>query len=99
MAGHFIAFLRFLRLKEAMLSTLSSAEFLQLDGLDKPLMRILKNDTLYKMMAVLCQAVFPQLRILRLADSKVARMDKLLFYVRKADVMYSKEMTMKTVIQ
>jgi hypothetical protein len=93
MAGHFIAFLRFLRLKEAMLSTLSSAEFLQLDGLDKPLMRILKNDTLYKMMAVLCRAVFPQLRILRLADSKVAGMDKLLFYVRKADVMLQDNMT------
>jgi hypothetical protein len=56
-----------------MLSTLSSVELLQqLDGLDKLLMCILKNETPYKLMAVLCQAVFPQLQILRLADSKVA---------------------------
>jgi hypothetical protein len=56
-------------------------------------MKILKNDTLYKLMAVLCPTVFPQLRILRLADSQAAGMDKLFFYVRKADVMLKDAMT------
>jgi hypothetical protein len=50
-------------------------------------MKILKNDPLYKLIVVLSRIVFPQLRILRLADRKAAGMDKLFFYVRKADVM------------
>jgi hypothetical protein len=85
MAGHFIAFQRMLRLKNAILSTLASSEFINLK-VAKEETKLLKDDLIWQCLADIVRAAFPALRVLRLADKKNQGMDKLYYYVRKTDV-------------
>ena len=85
MAGHFIAFQRMLRLKDAIASTITSSEFISLK-VAKDEMVLLKDPMLWECLADIVRAAFPALRVLRLADKKTAGMDKLYYYVRKTDV-------------
>jgi hypothetical protein len=84
MAGEFIAFLRWLRMKAAIDSTIASPQFVSLK-VAQDLVSILKKEGLWHILFKLVRAVYPILRILRLADQKVPGMDKLNFYVRKGD--------------
>jgi hypothetical protein len=86
MGGHFIALLRFLRLKNTLVSTVTSAEFINLKiAKAKGLARILQREKLWDQVFLLVRGVYPALKVLRLADRKSAAMDKLLYYVRKTD--------------
>jgi hypothetical protein len=85
MAGHFIAFQRMLRLKDALSSTIASSEFIRL-RVAKEETLLLKDETLWECLSDIVRAAFPALRVLRLADKKTAGMDKLYYYVRKTDV-------------
>jgi hypothetical protein len=69
MAGHFIAFQRMLRLKNAILSTLASSEFINLK-VAKEETKLLKDDLIWQCLADIVRAAFPALRVLRLADKK-----------------------------
>jgi hypothetical protein len=84
MAGHFIAFQRMLRLKNALSSTITSSGFVRLK-VAKEETKLLKDDMIWKCIEDLVRAAFPALRVLRLADKKTAGMDKLYYYVRKTD--------------
>jgi hypothetical protein len=84
MAGHFIAFQRMLRLKNAIQSTLASSEFILLK-VAKEETKLLKDDLIWQCLADIVRAAFPALRVLRLADKKSQGMDKLYYYVRKTD--------------
>eukprot|EP00428_Durinskia_dybowskii_P004068 CAMPEP_0170291710 /NCGR_PEP_ID=MMETSP0116_2-20130129/45948_1 /TAXON_ID=400756 /ORGANISM="Durinskia baltica, Strain CSIRO CS-38" /LENGTH=1013 /DNA_ID=CAMNT_0010543199 /DNA_START=29 /DNA_END=3070 /DNA_ORIENTATION=+ len=86
MGGHVISMLRTLRLKDSLISTISSASFLQGKfKIDKKIIDLLKLDTTWEYMAKFVRAVFPMLIVLRLADQKDPVMDKLYFYVRRMD--------------
>mmetsp|Transcript_118603 Transcript_118603/g.232913 ORF Transcript_118603/g.232913 Transcript_118603/m.232913 type:complete len:602 (-) Transcript_118603:31-1836(-) len=86
MGGHVISMLRTLRLKDALLSTISSASFLQGKfKIEKKIVDVLKRETTWEFMEKFVRAVFPVLIVLRLADKKEPVMDKLYFYVRRMD--------------
>jgi len=86
MAGHVISMLRTLRLKDPLLSTISSASFIQGKfKIEKKLIDVLKRDSTWEFMTRFIRAVFPMLIVLRLADQKDPVMDKLYFYVRRMD--------------
>ena len=69
MAGHFIAFQRMLRLKDAISSTITSSDFIKLK-VAKDEMVLLKDPILWECLADIVCAAFPALRVLRLADKK-----------------------------
>ena len=85
MAGHFIAFQRMLRLKDAISSTITSPEFVKLKVAKEETV-LLKDEMLWECVHDIVRAAFPALRVLRLADQKTPGMDKLYYYVRKTDV-------------
>lgn len=92
MGGHFIAFLRFLRLKSAIQSTVMSVEFKKLKvGLG--IAKLLQMDKLWDQFTILVKAVYPILKVLRLADKKSPSMDQLLYYVRMTDKAIRKSIT------
>jgi len=84
MAGHFIAFQRMLRLKNAILSTLASSAFINLKVANDET-KLLQDELIWQCLGDLVSAAFPALRVLRLADKKSQGMDKLYYYVRKTD--------------
>ena len=79
-----IALLRVLRLKAALQSTVTSKEFTDLKQFKSLEILILNND-FFTYLFVMCRAMYVPMRILRLADQKIATMDKLHYYVRKAE--------------
>ena len=85
MAGHFIAFQRMLRLKNAISSTITSSDFIKLKVMKEETL-LLKDEVLWQCIGDIVHATFPALRVLRLADQKTPGMDKLYYYVRKTDV-------------
>jgi hypothetical protein len=86
MAGEHIALLRLLRLKDALKSTVTSAEFLALNDF-KVTAAVIGNDNFWKYLFLLCRALYAPMRVLRLADQKTPAMDKLYYYVLQADRM------------
>ena len=86
MAGEQIALLRLLRLKDALKSTVTSSEFLELKDF-KAAAAIIGNDNFWKYLFLMCRALYAPMRVLRLADLKTPAMDKLYFYVLQADRM------------
>ena len=76
MAGYFIAFARLLRVKNVLKSTIISPEFLNVinkkaTNKSKKLkwaIRLVEDDTFWQNLYDITQAVFPALRVLRLAD-------------------------------
>jgi hypothetical protein len=86
MAGEHIALLRLLRLKDALKSTATSAEFLELNDF-KSTAAVIGNDNFWKYLFLMCRALYAPMRVLRLADQKTPAMDKLYYYVLQADRM------------
>ena len=86
MAGHCIALLRILRLKHALQATVTSAEFQELRAFGEIATVILKEE-FWTYLFVMCRALYAPMRVLRLADQKVAAMDKLYYFLCQANVM------------
>jgi hypothetical protein len=72
------------RLKRGLHSTVISPEFLDLK-LGTDLVRILRQPEFWSLVFLLVRAVYPALRILRLADQQSPAMDKLYYCVRRTD--------------
>ncbi len=70
MAGYIIAFLRLLRQKPVVDSTVASPEFIRLE-VEVGLVNILKKHEYWHALMLITKAVFAPLRVLRLADQKV----------------------------
>ncbi len=83
MGGHIIALVRLLRLKKALINTVTSAEYGRLK--ENLVSKIILDNTMWEHMLVIVRAIFPGLIILRLADSNKPAMDKLYHYVRRMD--------------
>ena len=86
MGGEMIGLLRLLRLRDALVSTTVSSEFRGLN-IEKEFCSIVQLDKLWKVIFYVCRAFYGPMRVLRLADTKVPSMDKLLYYVKIADEM------------
>ena len=96
MAGWIIAFHCLMRLKEPLISTVSCAEwhnykFGSSNKKKKDAPNHIVNDPkFWQEVCILVQAMYPVLRVLRLADSNSAGMDKLYYYVRQTMVALEK---------
>jgi hypothetical protein len=84
MAGEHIALLCLLRLKNALRSTITSKEFIHLKIFHANC-TILMNPDFWKLVFVMCCALYAQMRVLHLADQKTPAMDKLNYYVLQTD--------------
>ena len=94
MAGELIAMLRVLRLKSALEATVTSPEFRGLGVfLDNAWVVLTEEFWVLLLLFLLCRAVYPQLRILRLVDQKVPAMDKLAYYIAQANRLTPKFLT------
>ena len=92
MAGEHIALLRLLRLKNALQATITSKEFMDLKVFHS-VTQILLNPEFWKYLYVMCRALYAPMRVLRLADQKLAAMDKLYYYILQTDRMLQKYIT------
>ena len=86
MAGHQIALLRTLRLKDAFQATVTSTEFKDLKVFNA-IAYVLLQDEFWQYLFVMCRALYAPMRLLRLADQKIPAMDKLYFYVLQSERM------------
>ncbi len=84
MGGNFIAMLRVLRLREPLVATVSSAEFRGLRAFEN-IAGLILNPHFWTYWSFMVRAMYPFMRILRLADRKIPGMDKLYYYVLQAD--------------
>ena len=86
MAGEHIALLRLLSLKDALQSTITSPEFIHMNQF-KSTAAVLMREEFWKYLFVMCRALYAPMRLLRLADQKIAAMDKVYYYVLQTDRM------------
>ena len=84
MAGHLIAMLHVLRLKQPLQNTVTSPEFVRLKAF-KDLAKVILDEDVWVWLFLQARAVYAMMRILRLADQKTAAMDKLYYYIKQAD--------------
>jgi hypothetical protein len=89
MAGEHIGLLRLLRLKNALRSTIMLREWIDLRIFNTDC-AILMNPEFWKLLFVMCRALYAPMRVLRLADQKTPAMDKLYYYVQQTDRMLPK---------
>ncbi len=93
MAGEHIAIFQLLQLKNALLATISSKEFIDLRVFNS-VCQVLKNPDFWKWAFVMCRALYAPMQVLCLADQKSPAMDKLNYYVLQTDrmlAMYCKD--------
>jgi hypothetical protein len=86
MAGEHIAILRLLRLKNALLSIISSKELIDLCVFHS-VCQVLMNPDFWKWAFVMCHALYAHMLVLCLDDQKSPAMDKLNYYVLQTDQM------------
>ncbi len=89
MAGEHIVLLCLLRLKNALRSTIMSKEFIDLRIFHADC-TIIMNPNFWRLLFVMCRALYVPMRVLRLADQKTPAMDKLCYYVLQTDQMLPK---------
>ena len=89
MGGCSIGLLRLIRLRDALVATSLSPEFKKLN-VWRDFCSLLQDDDLWELIFAVSRALYPAMRVLRLADCKVAGMEKLYYYVRMADKMMAK---------
>ena len=84
MAGYLIEMHSYLRIRKALLTTVSSDEFntVALNSKLSKIVSYIQYKKAWERIYVLLKIVFPCLRTLRLADSNKAGMDKVLYYSR-----------------
>jgi hypothetical protein len=80
MGGAHIAICWLLRLKNALQATINSPEFIVL-RLFKEEISILQSEDFWNYVFSICRALYAPMRVLGLADQKIAAMDKVHFYV------------------
>ena len=82
MAGYFMGMHRDLRMRKILQSTISSAEFLSIPTNTKfaKAVKYIHDNKSRERCYVLLKIIFPCLRVLRLADSNLAGMDKVYYY-------------------
>jgi hypothetical protein len=88
MAGHAYAKVRMLRLKDALLATISSAAYkdLKLRGFAKKAEAYVQDADMWEATFVLQHCLFPMIRVLCLGDkSACGGMSKIIYYVHKTD--------------
>ena len=95
MAGYFIAFGRFLRLKNVLKQTINSNEFIESrkkNGKTKRKLEwaaeMIENEAMWKNLNVLTKSIFPALCVLRLADRSEAGMHMLYYFWRMAKMSF-----------
>ena len=84
MAGAHITLCRVLQLKNALRATINSPEFITLKQF-KAEISILQSEDFWNYLFSMCRALYVPMHLLRLADQKVAAMDKMHFYVCQTD--------------
>jgi hypothetical protein len=89
MPGEHIGLLRLLCLKNALRSTIMSKEWMDLRIFYTDCV-ILMNPEFWKLLFVMCRALYAPMQVLRLADQKTPAMDKLYYYVLQTDRMLPK---------
>ena len=89
MAGEHIGLLRLLCLKNALRSTIMSKEWMDLRIFYTDCV-ILMNPEFWKLLFVMCRALYAPMRVLCLSDQKTPAMDKLYYYVLQTDRMLPK---------
>ena len=87
--GCSIGLLRLIRLRDALVATSLSPEFKRLN-VWRDFCSLLQDDDLWELIFAVSRALYPAMRVLRLADCKVAGMEKLYYYVRMTDKMMAK---------
>ena len=78
--------IRILRLKDALLATIHSAEFKELEKNDvtTAAIRDISNPQFFKALYVLLRAVYPALRVLRFCDKGEPCLDKIYYLAHRA---------------
>ncbi len=76
MAGEQIALTCLLRLRDALKSTISSKEFMNLNNF-KPETFVLNSDNFWLYLFMMCRAMYSPMCVLRLANQQVPDMEKL----------------------
>ncbi len=89
MCGHLIAALRLLRLKPALLACVRTPEFLRAKK-HRMVVVALTKEVVWDFIYSCCQAFYPIMRLVRLADSKIPNMHLLKYYVLQSDRMLEK---------
>ena len=91
MGGYIIAFLRLMASKAVFDSTMAAPEYSKLK-INNNLTELLKHHTFWALILCVVKANFGPLWLLRLADSKAACMDKVVFYVHQTDALVEEHM-------
>ena len=93
MAGFFYAMHRALRLSKSLLATVHSAKWEALKNKKAIILRAavdIKDDAYWKRVYIVLRAFWPVLKLLRIADSNKAGMDKIYFLTHKASLALEK---------
>ena len=85
MAGYFMALHRSLRLKTALEATICSLPFRDLNLDHDHMTEIVMNEKRWERIYLILKSTFSALRVLRLADSNSAGMDKLFYLTRQTE--------------
>ena len=95
MAGYFIGMHRYLRMRKAVLATVSSAEFstMTLNSKLSKVVSYIQDKKASERIYVLLKMIFPCLCTLRLTDSNKVGMDKLFYYSRTIKISIIKSST------
>jgi hypothetical protein len=92
MGGAHIAICQLLRLKNALRAAINSPKFIVLRQFKEEI-SILQSEDFWNYVFSMCRALYAPMRVLRLADQKVAAMDKVHFYVCQTDANMSNYLT------
>ena len=95
MAGYFVGMHRDLRMRKALLATVSSAEFntMTLNSKLSKVVSYIQDKKPWERIYVLLKIIFTCLRTLQLADSNKAGMDKVFYYSRMIKISIIKSST------
>merc|ERR1712016_494781 len=90
MGGHIISLARTYRLKSTLESLVTNSEFLGniigKRGVKQKIISLVQSKSFWNHVLVCLKCMHPLLKLLRLCDKKEPAMDRLFFYVRKADL-------------
>ena len=89
MGGHIISLARTFRLKSTLESLITDPTFKSKNigkkGIKTKIIQLIKSKSFWNHVLVCLKSLFPLLKLLRLCDKKEPAMDRLYYFVRKAD--------------